>query len=138
LTLDEILNDPRVEIYDTHFNFFLNNPIIGIGIAGSENILYSYQSSHNIFIEIASEFGILGLIPFSGMIILLINKYLISKDFSFSYLWLYTFIVVQFSGDVSLNSIYWFISAIFISIPLDKFNYEKSINKYYENITSNK
>ncbi len=120
LTLDEILNDPRVEIYTKSFNYFLNRPFFGIGIGGTAYFLNSYQSAHNIFLEIASEFGVVALIPFIGMVILLIKKYLVNKEYPLSYLWLYSFIVVQFSGDIGLNTIYWFISAIFISVPIIK------------------
>jgi|GEM_PF-6458234 len=118
LTMEGILNDPRVEIYTKNFNYFINHPFFGIGIAGSTNIEGAYQSAHNIFLEIAVELGVIGLIPFLGMIMLLLNNFINNRDFLFGYLWFYSFIIVQFSGDFSLNSIFWFFSAIFMAIPV--------------------
>jgi O-antigen ligase len=120
LTLEAISNDSRLEIYTTNFNYFLDNPLFGIGIAGSADIINHYQSAHNIFLEIAAELGIVGLIPFVIMVILLIKKFFVNKDFLFGYLWLYSFIVIQFSGDIALNSLFWFFSAILMSAPIKK------------------
>jgi hypothetical protein len=52
---------------------------------------------------------------------LLIRKYFKNRYLLFRYLWLYSFIIVQFSGDISLNPIFWFFSAIFMSIQNNKF-----------------
>lgn len=123
LTVEAISNDGRVEIYTRNFNYFIDNPLFGIGIAGSADIINHYQSAHNIFLEIAAELGILGLIPFVIMVILLIKKFFVNKDFLFGYLWLYSFIVVQFSGDIGLNSLFWFFSAILMSAPIKKRHY---------------
>jgi O-antigen ligase len=120
LTIESVSNDPRVEIYIRNFNYFSDHPFYGIGIAGSVSIISHYQSAHNVFLEIAAELGIMGLIPFVGMVILLLKKFLKSKDFLFSYLWLYSFIVIQFSGDIGLNPLFWFFSAIFMSAPIKK------------------
>ncbi|ESU27263.1 hypothetical protein FLJC2902T_19660 [Flavobacterium limnosediminis JC2902] len=119
LTLEGVLSDPRVDIYIKNLNYFLNHPFCGIGIAGSANIVGEYQSAHNIFLEIAAEFGIIGLIPFLGMVVLLFDKFLKNKNFLFSYLWLYSFIVVQFSGDIALNTMFWAFSAIFMSMSIN-------------------
>lgn len=119
LTVEEVLKDPRVEIYLRNLGYFLDNPFWGIGIAGSVKYIGQYQSAHNIFFEIAGEFGILGLIPFAFMIVMLFTKFIKNKDFLFGYLWLYSFIVVQFSGDIGLNAIFWFFSAVFMSTPSD-------------------
>jgi len=116
LSIEGVLQDPRVGIYLKNFNYFSKHPVFGIGIAGSVNITNAYQSAHNIFIEVACELGCLGLIPFTGMIILLFKKFIRNKEHPFSYIWLYSFIVVQFSGDIGLNTLFWFSSALFFGI----------------------
>lgn len=117
LSIENIINDPRVEIYSRNAGYFTENPIIGIGVAGIIHIQGHYQSAHNIIIEIATEYGFLGLIPFMIMIFILFNKFIKNKNLSFSYIWLYSFIIVQFSGDISLNSLFWFVSAVYMIIP---------------------
>ena len=69
--------DPRIDIYITNIDYFLNNPITGIGIAGQSKIIGYYDSAHNIFIEIASEYGLIGLLPFIVMVVLLFKNFLI-------------------------------------------------------------
>lgn len=117
LSIDNIINDPRVEIYSRNAGYFTENPIIGIGVAGIIHLQGHYQSAHNIILEIAVEYGVLGLMPFIIMIFILFNKFLKNKNLSFSYIWLYSFIIVQFSGDISLNSLFWFVSAVYMIMP---------------------
>ncbi len=116
LSIENIINDPRVEIYSRNAGYFTENPIIGIGVAGIIHEQGNYQSAHNIIIEIATEYGVLGLIPFMIMIFILFNKFINNKNLSFSYIWLYSFIIVQFSGDISLNGIFWFVSTVYMII----------------------
>ncbi len=117
LSVENIFNDPRIEIYNRNFGYFLDNTLIGIGVAGIVHLQDHYQSAHNIFLEIATEYGILGLIPFLFMVTLLIKKFLRNKSLSISYIWLYSFIVVQFSSDISLNTLFWFTSSFYMITP---------------------
>jgi len=114
LQLNSMEVDPRIDIYTTNIDYFLNNPIIGIGIAGQSKIIGYYQSAHNIFIEIASEYGLIGLLPFIVMVVLLFKKFFEFKFNLWGYLWLYSFFIVQFSGDISTNSVFWIFSTLFI------------------------
>lgn len=114
LQLNSLESDPRIDIYTTNINYFQNNPIIGIGIAGQSKLIGHYQSAHNIFIEISSEYGLIGLLPFIAMVVLLFKKFFEFKFNLWGYLWLYSFFIVQFSGDISTNSVFWIFSSLFI------------------------
>lgn len=128
LTIEKIFDDPRVEIYYKNFKYFLNEPIFGIGWSGSESLLGSYQSAHNIFIEILAEFGLVGIVGFLILMYHLFNKFLIINKNQIIYFWLFSFIVVQFSGDIALNPIFWFFSALMVT---------QSNKIYFENSTYN-
>lgn len=72
-----MLNNPnnigvsRKNLWKDNIEYFLENPISGIGIANSKQIFYfiapssvKYYSPHNTYIEILSETGILGALFF--------------------------------------------------------------------------
>ncbi len=75
--VEKMLNDPnnigvsRKNLWKDNIEYFLENPISGIGIANSKQIFYfiapssvKYYSPHNTYIEILSETGILGALFF--------------------------------------------------------------------------
>lgn len=69
----------RDKIYENVITAIINNPYLGIGLAG-DRIVSGAVYSHNILLEIVSDFGIvLGVIIVVALIILIL-KALITKD----------------------------------------------------------
>jgi len=66
----------RLESYSTAWQLFKNKPLFGIGTGG-----FPGGYPHNIFLEIAAENGLLGLIIFFGFLFTICQKgYLFLKD----------------------------------------------------------
>jgi len=67
----------RISLAKTGLSIFMHSPIIGSG-PNSVGIVISGNDSdispHNVFIEILSDFGILGLVPFVAIIIIVLRK----------------------------------------------------------------
>jgi len=56
----------RLKLYSDAWQLFKNKPLFGIGTGGFQTGEYNYP--HNIFLEIAAENGLLGLIIFFGFL----------------------------------------------------------------------
>ncbi len=109
----------RLRAFEAARDLFLDNPLIGVGTGGFEhyNIL-AYP--HNIFLELASELGILGVLPFFVMILCaayLGVRLLKSKTSSalesnlskvFFAIFVFSLINSQFSGEIYGNYELWF------------------------------
>ncbi len=130
LTFEQILQDPRVDIYNKNINYFLQEPLVGIGLGGSFRMTGTYQSAHNIFIEILTEIGIFGFMQFGIFIFILAFYFLKNIKSEIAYIWLYTFIVVLVSGDISLNQIFWFSSILLVTNYSNNLNYKAYSLKY--------
>lgn len=63
----------RLELWNKSLNIFYDNPIIGVGLNGANDYLVSngYHNSHNVFIDILTSGGLLGVIVFTTIIILI-------------------------------------------------------------------
>ncbi len=67
----------RLEIWKAAFNMFLDNPILGNGIgttwyylsSGSDKLYKYILHSHNIYLQVAAEMGIVGLSAFINLIL---------------------------------------------------------------------
>jgi O-antigen ligase len=64
----------RVSLTRAGINMFLANPLLGVGLRNFEAFSEKYGSiianeSHNNFLKVASEAGIVGLIPFTWLIV---------------------------------------------------------------------
>ena len=69
----------RLKLYSAVWYLFKNKPLFGIGTGGFE--LGEHQYPHNIFLEIAAENGLLGLIIFFGFLFTICQKgYQFLKD----------------------------------------------------------
>jgi O-antigen ligase len=131
LKYSNLLNDPRFVIYDNHLQLFIRNPIMGAGIAGYYEITGRFQSAHNIFLEVLSEFGILGISSFLLLFVTQIRLALHGlkeKDSSYAIAFIYITICVQFSGNISLNPFFWFLGMIVYRIynPFLKASFNKT------------
>jgi Lipid A core - O-antigen ligase and related enzymes len=61
----------RITRWEGAFNDFKENPILGVGLGNSVN---GGGDPHNILLEVAAEMGIIGVLIFSSMIYLTIQK----------------------------------------------------------------
>ncbi|MDM5190879.1 O-antigen ligase family protein [Bacillus sp. DX4.1] len=115
----------RTDRYDFAFKLFADNPIVGDGIGGFG---YSYNDTdargypHNIFLEIISELGLLGLILFLLLIFKCIVPYFYrgGKDNSIGYsifiVFLFYFLNANISGDLNDNRVmFCFMSLVYVS-----------------------
>lgn len=57
----------RLMAYNVALNLFFQNPLTGVGTGGFAHAHFT-EYPHNIFLEVASENGILGLLPFLGLL----------------------------------------------------------------------
>lgn len=133
LQISNLLNDPRFIIYKSHFHLFITNPIFGAGISGYYEQTGRIQSAHNIFLEVISEFGIVGLFSFSFMFIPQIKsaiRGLKKADPSYAIAFIYIVICVQFSGNISLNPFFWFFGVLVYRFykPVPNVNNELTAN----------
>lgn len=107
----------RLFFYQIAINQFISNPIFGVGI--SSNLHYP----HNIFLEIASELGIIGLVVFLlvGLFVLLKIFHLLNtakgtNQYTISHLLLgglvYSAVIVQFSGNLQMQREFWMFIAL--------------------------
>ncbi|MBG9979290.1 O-antigen ligase family protein [Ruoffia tabacinasalis] len=62
----------RTSLYNLMINNFKNNPILGTGVFSTISFLPTYHG-HNVYLEVLSDYGVLGFIPF--VLIILINIY---------------------------------------------------------------
>ena len=90
---------------------FLDNPWIGIGLSGFRAATGFPDYPHNLFLHIASEGGILGLIPLSACLVLLIYRWFQPRsaehDFALAICLLY-FVASQISGQIYDARFVWF------------------------------
>lgn len=77
-------NKARLLMYEAGFKIFKENPILGIGFNNIRNLHqetellnflnYEHRQLHNIFINIAAELGLIGLISFISLLILTLKR----------------------------------------------------------------
>ena len=60
-TVGDSWSSGRINIYGVLWDEFMQNPIIGKGIATSSNIWGRYNNGHNIYLQILSESGLIGI-----------------------------------------------------------------------------
>jgi O-antigen ligase len=109
----------RLRAFDAAKDLFLDNPLIGIGTGGFGQFhIFAYP--HNIFLELASELGILGVLPFLVMVLcaaylgirLLKSKISSALESNLSKvffaIFVFSLINSQFSGDIRGNYELWF------------------------------
>lgn len=98
-------HEARSELYSYAYNSFLDSPIIGNGLGSVWWTVGFY--SHNIFMDLLAEAGLLGLIVFviiTGKALCIIYKSSIKSTLTLSYLVLFTFLGILFHD---LFSGYW-------------------------------
>jgi O-antigen ligase len=85
----------RLWVLDAGINMFLDHPILGVGIGNFERLSGQYVTlienkvAHNMYLDIAAETGIFGLIMFTSIFwnsILNIRKHFSRADTNFAYI----------------------------------------------------
>ncbi len=130
-----------LRIYSAYaaFDFFIQNPFLGWGTGSFAFLVGEFlKYPHNIFLELAMETGIFGLLMFTIMIVIVTILYLRLLNYNFRkkeleiirisfIIFLFGFFNAQFSGDITGNPILWFgIGSISIF-------YNKNIRNYNKN-----
>ena len=124
----------RINIYKETVKEFEDNIFLGKGIGKNEMVGWY---PHNSILEILSQVGILGFIPFLLLILMWIYHF-IKTDVGYNdkfnvykYLFLYTFFESLFSGSIFMNVTFWVL--LIINGIIFKFqetgNYKTSILK---------
>jgi len=115
--------------------FFLENPIIGLGISGFKELSIYKIYPHNIFYEFLSELGIMGGIIFIVLVmysLLLMRKNQLEKNNDYkslslpllSSMFVFIFISSQFSGDFFDNRLF-FVGIVLLEIR-KKFKFKQN------------
>ena len=120
----------RIKLYLESWQLFLKNPIFGAGPGEFEYFTSLPESySHNIQLEILSEYGLVG---FSLFFIILIKTVELSwkiliidkKERLIVYLLLFQFIGLQFSGSFIVSYQFWFLMGGIFAVPKNYFKVE--------------
>lgn len=137
-SLESLINDPRIELYKLSLEAFFKSPIIGIG-TGAFQMGYTNLStrvySHNIFLELLVENGLVGILIFLLFlccIIAKICKLVKSRTNYFSViiilLFVYSMINSQVSGDITNNNLLWISASLLMAYPIRLTNNELKVN----------
>ena len=152
--LINITNDPRVQIYLESITYILQRPFFGWGGNGFSSIwnLDPYKQtyfshSHNIFLELSIQYGLITSIVFSSFIFFILffsfrKIYILKKKNSeenfLDKVWLTSFLIIINSNlldipyfDVRISILFWILLSGLKSIISENYeNIEEKIQKY--------
>lgn len=117
-SVNDITISSRINGIKEGIELFLDNPIFGNGLGSynsSTELRKDLKYPHNMFIEIAAENGVTGLVYFIILLLVLIkhiNKFNIKLKTILWIIFLYYFLLAQFSKDLSTN--FQFFSILFL------------------------
>jgi O-antigen ligase len=97
----------RFEAFTAGFNLFIQNSILGAGFGGfnfGDGINTQIKYPHNVFIEILSETGIVGMICITVMFYFAVRR-MKDEGRKFLWIWLFGIWLALFSKDLSTNPI---------------------------------
>ena len=133
----DILRDARFGLYSQSLSVFYEKPLLGNGIGSVFSFFNSY--SHNLFLDILVEIGLIGLLLFVVLLIVFIKKciFLYHQGSLFRFL-IYIFICGMtlnlFSGYVWSNQFVWLPIAVILTVQ-QSVDFHKPVDSS-ENITS--
>ena len=135
---DFISKQARIEWWKISLQAFIHHPLLGIGAGGYSSLLgVGGLYPHNVLIEVACEFGILGLVLFSSFLVLTIRNIVIfCKESSsnplyqlaipFASLFIYAISNSMFSGNIAGNEMIWHSSGVLAGLVTSrKFSFHK-------------
>jgi len=122
--------DGRTNLYIQSFELFREDPIIGKGIGSIFHLLHSY--SHNLFLDILTETGVIGLFVFLFILInFFIKSYSLFRQGSLfrflTIIFICGFSLNMFSGYVWTNPFIWL--PIAVAITVSKNGFEPDISE---------
>lgn len=113
--------EERLDYYRSAISAFRKDPLIGLGLDGWTVYYYGFEKSdypHNIVLEIAAEQGVVGLATFLAFLAAVwmasrrIWKQRPEHAFAIP-LFLYSFLVCMFSGDINVRALWFWSGTIF-------------------------
>ena len=128
-SLSDISNAGRIQIWETSFDVFFENPVLGAGL-GSLPVFFDPKASvkspinaHNTYLDILSELGLVGIFLFFAFLFYLFKNLLFKKDkFDFlrlGILWSLAWFLVHSFFETSLFSVPVLVSFCFVTaIPV--------------------
>jgi O-antigen ligase len=122
---DEPINT-RIEALKISKELFLTHPIFGVGFGGFRSyndFTEVVKYPHNIFVEMAVEGGILGLLVLCALLFVIFKSSYRFSFYTFIFL-LFTLFLAMFSKDISNQSLLW-IGLAFIGLRKRKDQREK-------------
>ena len=127
----DFLNDGRFELYSQSLSLLGENPVFGKGIGSIFHYLHSY--SHNLFMDILAESGVLGLLIFIVLLVLFIKKMFVlfrqGSLFRFlTYIFICGITLNLFSGYIWTNQLVWLPIAVVLTINLNEFEFASTEN----------
>ncbi len=127
----DLLNDGRFELYSQSLSLLGENPVFGKGIGSIFHYLHSY--SHNLFMDILAESGVLGLLIFIVLLVLFIKKMFVlfrqGSLFRFlTYIFICGITLNLFSGYIWTNQLVWLPIAVVLTINLNEFEFASTEN----------
>ncbi len=132
----------RLLMYKESIKVWTNYPIFGVGIGGFSKITgLHYRQPHNMFLELLSEFGIIGFILFNIYIfywLLFIKKTKIKQDIillSLVTLFIFYFLNAMVSGDITDNRLFLALTGVLTSIIITKREEQRRFNANQRQIT---
>jgi len=123
--IDESLNE-RFSYYHSALRIFLNHPIIGTGLGGwavTEGLGDVNIHPHNIFLEILSETGIIGLTLFLGLLTITLRPLKLTEisarysGITVLLLLIFSLVNAQKSGDLHDNLLLFFSLSLCCGLP---------------------
>lgn len=118
LSIEERYTSSRPELYEAALGLAVANPVIGVGLGGFATTgLHRYP--HNLFLEVLSESGTVGLwllVLTFGLAAFHIQRRLVPVDSASTAAFVFFFIASQFSGDLfDSRNVFVFLIALFYS-----------------------
>jgi O-antigen ligase len=116
-SLTPVLNDPdvtsRAQYLQVAAQTFAQNPVFGAGLGAFASNGFADQYPHNMYIEVASELGVIGLIPLLGWLVLALRG--AARSPVLLSLVVATSIYALFSGSLASNAEFWICTGIAVA-----------------------
>lgn len=67
-------SEERADVWPEYWRMFLDNPVLGVGLGVGWLTNSILQEPHNLFLELLSEMGIVGLLAFGALIVAIVRS----------------------------------------------------------------
>lgn len=100
---------------------FIEQPLVGIGSGAFRSTVEVGRASHNIFVAILTETGIIGLVLFLFVLVVVVNQVMRHSTWRNRVIWL-ALLLVWFVGAIALNWEYRKITWLFFGLSACSLN----------------